>query len=91
MHIPYERNNGCGGRRGERVCLEFRNKCFVYIKILAQYRSMVFKMLILLGFFAVRKGSFIHSDIHRRCVDRVDYPVQNLCALTGCFVSGRFA
>ncbi len=26
-------------------------------------------MLILLGFFAVRRGSFIHSDIHRSVVD----------------------
>jgi hypothetical protein len=43
---------------------------------------MVFKMLILLGFFIVQGGSFIHSDIHRSTVDRVDYPVQNVCART---------
>jgi hypothetical protein len=41
---------------------------------------MVFKMLILLGFFTVQGAFFIHSDIHRSVVDRVDYPVQNLCA-----------
>jgi hypothetical protein len=57
----------------------------------AWYRSMVFKMLILLGFFAVRRGSFIHSDIHRSIVEGVDYAVQNLRAQTGCFVPGRFA
>ena len=39
---------------------------------------MVFKMLILLGFFADGGPSFIHSDIHRGFVDRVDYPVHNL-------------
>jgi hypothetical protein len=33
---------------------------------------MVFKMLILLGFFPVREGLIIHSDIHRSIVDRVD-------------------
>jgi hypothetical protein len=27
---------------------------------------MIFKMLILLGFFGDEAGSFIHSDIHRR-------------------------
>jgi hypothetical protein len=42
---------------------------------------MVFKMLILLGFFADGRGSFIHSDIHRSIVDRVDYPVHNLWLL----------
>jgi hypothetical protein len=39
---------------------------------------MVFKMLILLGFFAVRAGFFIHSDIHRSAGNRVDYEVHNL-------------
>ena len=39
---------------------------------------MVFKMLILLGFFTVQGGFIIHSDIHRSVVDRVDYPAQNL-------------
>jgi hypothetical protein len=37
---------------------------------------MVFKMLILLGFFTVQEGLFIHSDIHRSIVNRVDYSVQ---------------
>jgi hypothetical protein len=35
-------------------------------------------MLILLGFFAVRGGSFIHSDIHRSVRGGVDCAVQNL-------------
>jgi len=39
---------------------------------------MVFKMLILLGFFTDGGAPFIHSDIHRSFVDRVDYPVHNL-------------
>jgi len=52
---------------------------------------MVFKMLILLGFFPVREGLIIHSDIHRSIVEGVDYAVQNLRAQTGCFVPGRFA
>ncbi len=34
---------------------------------------MVFKMLILLGFFTVQEASFIHSDIHRSIVNRVNY------------------
>ncbi len=37
---------------------------------------MVFKMLILLGFFIDQGGLFIHSDIHRSAVNRVDYAVQ---------------
>jgi len=37
---------------------------------------MVFKMLILLGFFTVQQASFIHSDIHRSVVNRVDCSVQ---------------
>jgi hypothetical protein len=37
---------------------------------------MGFKMLILLGFFTVEGGFFIHSDIHRSIVNRVDYSVQ---------------
>ncbi len=37
---------------------------------------MVFKTLILLGFFTVQERSFIHSDIHRSVVNRVDYSVQ---------------
>jgi hypothetical protein len=43
---------------------------------------MVFKMLILLGFSAVRRGSFIHSDIHRRVVEVEEYAVQKLWART---------
>jgi hypothetical protein len=39
---------------------------------------MVFKMLILLGFFAVQGGFFIHSDIHRSVVNHADYAVDNL-------------
>jgi hypothetical protein len=39
---------------------------------------MVFKTLILLGFFIVPGPLIIHSDIHRSSVDRVDYPVQKL-------------
>ena len=39
---------------------------------------MVFKMLILLGFFIVPGPFIIHSDIHRSVVDRVDYSVQKL-------------
>jgi len=50
---------------------------------------MVFKMLILLGFFTVQGGFFIHSDIHRSIVNRVDYAVQNLCARARHFA--RFA
>jgi hypothetical protein len=42
------------------------------------YQAMVFKMLILLGFFADTARSFIHSDIHRRFVDRLDYPMHKL-------------
>jgi len=37
---------------------------------------MVFKMLILLGFFIDQGGLFIHSDIHRGAANRVDYAVQ---------------
>jgi hypothetical protein len=37
---------------------------------------MGFKMLILLVFFTVKGGLFIHSDIHRSIVNRVDYSVQ---------------
>jgi hypothetical protein len=47
-------------------------------------------MLILLGFFIVQGGFFIHSDIHRSFVDRVDYPVQNLRSRTQSFVPGGF-
>jgi hypothetical protein len=43
---------------------------------------MVFKMLILLGFFTVQEASFIHSDIHRSIVNRVNYSVESLCART---------
>jgi hypothetical protein len=50
---------------------------------------MVFKMLILLGFFTVPGGFFIHSDIHRSVVDRVDYPVHSLWFSTWHFA--RFA
>jgi hypothetical protein len=39
---------------------------------------MVFKMLILLGFFTAQEGFIIHSDIHRSIVDRLDYPAQKL-------------
>jgi hypothetical protein len=39
---------------------------------------MIFKMLILLGFFIVAGALIIHSDIHRSAVDRVDYSVQEL-------------
>jgi hypothetical protein len=39
-------------------------------------------MLILLGFFTVQEASFIHSDIHRSIVNRVNYAVENLCART---------
>ena len=47
-------------------------------------------MLILLGFFIVQGALFIHSDIHRSFVDRVDYPVQNLCSQTQSSVPGGF-
>ena len=33
-------------------------------------------MLILLDFFTVQGGFFIHSDIHRSVVNRVNYSVQ---------------
>ena len=33
-------------------------------------------MLILLGFFTVEGAFFIHSDIHRSVVNRVNYSVQ---------------
>jgi hypothetical protein len=39
---------------------------------------MVFKMLILLGFFIVPGPLIIHSDIHRSVVDRVDYAMEKL-------------
>ena len=39
---------------------------------------MVFKMLILLGFFIVPRPLIIHSDIHRSVVDRLDYAVEKL-------------
>jgi hypothetical protein len=48
------------------------------------YQSMVFKMLILLGFFADAERSFIHSDIHRKFVDRVDCAVGKLWFRAGC-------
>jgi hypothetical protein len=41
---------------------------------------MVFKMLILLGFFTVQAGFIIHSDIHRSIVDRADYEPQKTVA-----------
>jgi hypothetical protein len=41
---------------------------------------MVFKMLILLGFFTVQEGFIIHSDIHRSIVDRADYEPQKTVA-----------
>jgi len=43
-------------------------------------------MLILLGFFTVQGAFFIHSDIHRSVVDRLDYPAHNLW-----FQARRFA
>jgi hypothetical protein len=39
---------------------------------------MVFKMLILLGFFAAQGDFIIHSDIHRRIVDRLACAKQKL-------------
>jgi hypothetical protein len=39
---------------------------------------MVFKTLILLGFFIVPGPVIIHSDIHRGIGDHVDYAVQKL-------------
>jgi hypothetical protein len=42
------------------------------------HTPMVFKMLILLGFFTVQEGFIIHSDIHRSIVDRVDCRAQKL-------------
>jgi hypothetical protein len=35
---------------------------------------MIFKMLILLGFFAAGTAAFIHSDIHRSIVQFDGYP-----------------
>ncbi len=54
---------------------------------------MVFKMLILLGFFTVKGGFFIHSDIHRSVVNRVNYSVQITANRTAAFraIRGSFA
>ena len=43
---------------------------------------MIFKTLILLGFFTVQRVAFIHSDIHRRVMHVEEYAVQKVCAQT---------
>ena len=43
---------------------------------------MIFKTLILLGFFTVQRVAFIHSDIHRRVMQVEEYAVQKVCART---------
>ncbi len=76
-------NKGCRkARRGQAAgLLDFYSKSRVYSAVRIPHNPMVFKMLILLGFFADGTRSFIHSDIHRSVVHVEDYPVHNLWLL----------
>ena len=51
------------------------------VRVLRQ--PMVFKMLILLGFFAAGTRSFIHSDIHRSAVEFEDELGKNCGEIRG--------
>lgn len=80
MHIPHGGNNAYGplwDRMSRRARLD---KWIVYSAVRIPHNAMIIKMLILLVFFAEGRGSFIHSDIHRRVVWAEEYAVQKLWA-----------
>jgi hypothetical protein len=68
VHIPYGRNNRTGASEDGQGWFQLRSKWFVYSVVRVGRCTMVFKMLILLGFLADAAGPFIHSDIHRGMV-----------------------
>jgi hypothetical protein len=65
VHIPHGRNNRTGASEDGQGWFQLRSKWFVYSSVQVGRRTMVFKMLILLGFLTDADGPFIHSDIHR--------------------------
>lgn len=82
MHIPHGGNNAYGplwDRMSRRARLD---KWIVYSAVRIPHNAMIIKMLILLVFFAEGRGSFIHSDIHRRVMHVEEYAVQKVCAQT---------
>jgi hypothetical protein len=79
VHIPHGRNNRTGASDDGPGRRHFRSKWFVYSAVRVGRRTMVFKMLILLGFLADAAGPFIHSDIHRGLVKLEDYAVHRMC------------
>jgi len=73
VQIPRGHSNRTGAPSDGQSWPGFLGKLLVYSVVRVGRRTLVFKMLVLLGFLADVAGPFIHSDIHRGLVRLEDY------------------